>query len=71
MYNFGEKAGDVDLLAGDATEDKYELCTRLKLNGRIGAPFFNKRYYGIHVSTTDCSLCITVTIIHSSLLCQL
>ena len=47
---WGEEAGDNNIL--DERTDWWEMymCTNVKLNGLVGAPFFNNRYYSVHVS---------------------
>jgi len=54
LYPFGEIAGDQDIMkptsSSNITWEVYYKCHEIQLNGQIGAPFFNKRYYNIYVS---------------------
>ncbi|XP_067928014.1 mucin-like protein [Watersipora subatra] len=49
LYPYGESEGDTDMLADVVSRDSYDLCDRVRLNGRVGAAFYKNRYYYIYV----------------------
>lgn len=62
LYTWGAAAGDTDrLLAATTTGSdfdswmKYYMCKKIRLNGKAGAAFFNRRYQNVYVGSPDIS----------------
>lgn len=66
LYTWGEEAGDTNLLDERDVWWEMYMCTNVKLNGRVGAPFFNNRYYSVHVRLLTV-LCVVLSITPSRL----
>ena len=49
LYPYGSEHGDENLLDSWSWFQWYQ-CEKLKLNGKVGAPYHNDRYYYIYVS---------------------
>lgn len=52
LYPWGEQAEDKNMLNERKHWWDMYSCTDVRLNGRVGAPFFNQRYYSINVSNS-------------------
>lgn len=65
LYPWGSDNGDQDFLDYQSDDWKqYFMCHKIRLNGKVGAPFFNKRHNFIHVSEHHLLL-LLYPIIHS------
>ncbi|XP_067928026.1 uncharacterized protein [Watersipora subatra] len=49
LYPFGDEAGDWDVMMNMDDWETYWMCDKVDLNGRVGAQYYDNRYYKIYV----------------------
>ena len=53
LYPWGKTTGDRNMIDERAYYWDMYRCHKVKLNGLVGAPFYNKRFYDVHVSESQ------------------
>ena len=56
LYPWGKTTGDRNMIDARAYYWDMDRCHKVKLNGLVGAPFYNQRFYDVHVSDNKLSL---------------